>query len=126
MQVLSQWYLQLTWSTQQIETAGIDLIIAQGIEAGGHRGIFNQHFDAIKTLDLVQLISKHCTTPVIAAGGIMNGEQAKGFKAGASAVQLGTALFNVSSSANTAYRKALFNQNITQISASLSINMHEV
>ncbi|ERS01111.1 2-nitropropane dioxygenase [Acinetobacter sp. COS3] len=108
---------------QQIEAAGIDLIIAQGIEAGGHRGIFNQHFDAaIKTLDLVQLISKHCTTPVIAAGGIMNGEQAKQMlKAGASAVQLGTAFVQCkSSSANTAYRKALFNQNITQISASLS------
>ncbi|MCH7336920.1 nitronate monooxygenase [Acinetobacter sp. NIPH 2699] len=108
---------------QEIEAAGIDLIIAQGIEAGGHRGIFNQHFDAaIKTSDLVQLLSKHCTCPVIAAGGIMNGDQAKTmFKLGAVAVQLGTAFVQCkSSSANTAYRKALFNQKITQISASLS------
>ena len=47
---------------QAIEAAGIDIIIAQGIEAGGHRGIFNQHFDsAIKTSDLVQLIRQHTT-----------------------------------------------------------------
>jgi len=108
---------------QAIEAAGIDIIIAQGIEAGGHRGIFNQHFDAaIKTLDLVQLITKHCNLPVIAAGGIMNGEHAKDMlKHGAAAVQLGTAFVQCkSSSANAAYRKALFNQTITQISASLS------
>ena len=62
---------------QAIEAAGIDIIIAQGIEAGGHRGIFNQTFDgAIKTSDLVQLIVQHCTLPVV-AGGIMTGLQAK-------------------------------------------------
>lgn len=108
---------------QAIEAAGIDIIIAQGIEAGGHRGIFNQQFDAaIKTSDLVSLITQHCTIPVIAAGGIMNGEQAKAMlKLGAAAVQLGTAFVQCkSSSANAAYRKALFSQSITQISASLS------
>ena len=108
---------------QQIEAAGIDIIIAQGIEAGGHRGIFNQTFDAaIKTSDLVQLISTHCKLPVVAAGGIMNGDQAKSMlKLGAAAVQLGTAFVQCkSSSANAAYRKALFSQSITQISSSLS------
>lgn len=108
---------------QAIEAAGIDMIIAQGIEAGGHRGIFNQQFDAaIKTSDLVSLITQHCKIPVIAAGGIMNGEQARTMlKLGAAAVQLGTAFVQCkSSSANTAYRKALFSQPITQISASLS------
>ena len=108
---------------QQIEAAGIDIIIAQGIEAGGHRGIFNQTFDAaIKTSDLVQLISTHCKLPVVAAGGIMNGDQAKSMlKLGAAAVQLGTAFVQCkSSSANASYRKALFSQSITQISSSLS------
>ncbi|WP_343620928.1 nitronate monooxygenase [Acinetobacter proteolyticus] len=108
---------------QAIEAAGIDMIIAQGIEAGGHRGIFNQQFDAaIKTSDLVSLITQHCKIPVIAAGGIMNGEQARTMlKLGAAGVQLGTAFVQCkSSSANTAYRKALFSQPITQISASLS------
>ena len=70
----------------------------------------------------MSLISKHCKIPVIAAGGIMNGDQVKQMmKAGAVAVQLGTAFVQCkSSSANAAYRKALFSQKITQISASLS------
>lgn len=108
---------------QAIEAAGIDIIIAQGIEAGGHRGIFNKTFDAaIKTSDLVQLIVKHCNLPVVAAGGIMNGAQARHMLSlGATAVQLGTAFVQCrSSNASTEYRKALFNEPVTQISASLS------
>ena len=108
---------------QAIEAAGIDIIIAQGIEAGGHRGIFNKHIDAaIKTNDLVTLILSHCHCPVVAAGGIMNGEQARNMlKLGASAVQLGTAFVQCkSSNASAAYRQALFSQSMTQISASLS------
>lgn len=106
-----------------IEAAGIDIIIAQGIEAGGHRGIFNAQIDgAINTADLVALIKQHCSLPVIAAGGIMNGQQAKAMmKIGADAVQLGTAFVQCqSSNANAAYRKALFEQPITQITASIS------
>ena len=108
---------------KSIEAAGIDFIIAQGIEAGGHRGIFNKHIDAaIKTNDLVTLIRNHCHCPVVAAGGIMNGEQARNMlKLGASAVQLGTAFVQCkSSNASVAYRQALFSQSMTQISASLS------
>lgn len=108
---------------QAIEAAGIDVIIAQGVEAGGHRGIFNPSIDAaIKTSDLVQLIKKHCSLPIIAAGGIMNGQQAKAMLAlGADAVQLGTAFVQCkSSNANAAYRQALFNQPLTQITATIS------
>mgnify|MGYP006347263975 FL=1 len=106
-----------------IEAAGIDFIIAQGIEAGGHRGIFNEHFDsAIRTIDLVQLLTQHCRCPIIAAGGIMNGTQAQQMLSlGASAVQLGTAFVQCkTSNANDAYRHALFHEHITQISASIS------
>lgn len=108
---------------QAIEAAGIDIIIAQGIEAGGHRGIFNKTFDAaIKTSDLVHLIVKYCKRPVVAAGGIMNGAQARHMLSlGATAVQLGTAFVQcLSSNASVEYRKALFNESVTQISASLS------
>jgi len=108
---------------QAIEAAVIDIIIAQGIEAGGHRGIFNQTFDAaIKTSDLVQLIVKHCKLPVVAAGGIMTGLQAKHMLGlGATAVQLGTAFVQCqTSNASAEYRKALFTEPVTQISASLS------
>jgi len=106
-----------------IETAGIDIIIAQGIEAGGHRGIFNEHYDAaIKTTDLVQLLKQYCKSPIIAAGGIMNGQQAKyALDLGADAVQLGTAFVQCkTSNAHDAYRKALFEQPLTQITASIS------
>ena len=108
---------------QAIETAGIDVIIAQGIEAGGHRGIFNQHLDsAITTKDLVQLLTAHCQIPIVAAGGIMNGQHAaKMLSLGASAVQMGTAFIQCkSSNANAAYRKALFSNPVTQISSSIS------
>ncbi len=108
---------------KMIEEAGIDIIIAQGIEAGGHRGIFNPLLDgALNTSDLVQLIKKHCSLPVIAVGGIMNGQQAqKMLDLGADAVQLGTAFIQCkSSSANAAYRKALFAQPFTQITSSIS------
>ncbi|MFC1397233.1 NAD(P)H-dependent flavin oxidoreductase [Acinetobacter lactucae] len=108
---------------QAIEAAGIDIIIAQGIEAGGHRGIFNKTFDAaIKTSDLVHLIVQHCKRPVVAAGGIMNGAQARHMLSlGATAVQLGTAFVQCpSSNASAEYRKALSNESVTQISASLS------
>ncbi|MDX8155844.1 nitronate monooxygenase [Acinetobacter pittii] len=108
---------------QAIEAAGIDIIIAQGIEAGGHRGIFNKTFDAaIKTSDLVHLIVKYCKPPVVAAGGIMNGAQARHMLSlGATAVQLGTAFVQChTSNASAEYRKALFTEPVTQISASLS------
>ena len=108
---------------QTIEASGIDIIIAQGIEAGGHRGIFNQQIDsALNTADLFQLIKKNCNLPIIAAGGIMNGQHANHMmKIGANAVQLGTAFVQCkSSSANSAYRKALFDQPITQITSSIS------
>jgi nitronate monooxygenase len=107
----------------EIEAAGIDGIIAQGIEAGGHRGIFNETFDsAVKTSDLVQLLKQYCSKPVVAAGGIMNGRQAQLLiQLGAEAVQLGTAFVQCkSSNANTAYRQALFSKPITQITASIS------
>jgi nitronate monooxygenase len=108
---------------QLIEQAGIDIIIAQGIEAGGHRGIFNTQFDAcIKTSNLVKLLKAHCQIPIIAAGGIMDGMQARRMlNFGATAVQLGTAFVQCkSSNANEAYRQALLNKPLTQVTASIS------
>ena len=106
-----------------IEERGIDIIIAQGVEAGGHRGIFKADLDSgITTQDLVQLLTKHVKIPVVAAGGIMSGQQAQQLlQLGAAAVQLGTAFVQCSSSnASSAYKTALFNQPLTQITASIS------
>lgn len=96
---------------RQIEAAGIDFIVAQGYEAGGHRGVFNpEQGDAcMGTLALVRLLVKHCRLPVIAAGGIMDGSGIKAvLKLGACAAQMGTAfVLCPESSANAAYRANL-------------------
>jgi nitronate monooxygenase len=77
-----------------LRDSGVDAIIAQGSEAGGHRGTFLGDFaDAqIGTLALVPQIVATVKLPVIASGGIMDGRGvAAALVLGASAVQLGTA-----------------------------------
>ena len=77
-----------------IEKAGADFIVAQGIEAGGHRGIFDQNKrdHEIKLENLLQQILKITSLPIVAAGGIMDGKDIKRvIKMGAKAAQLGTA-----------------------------------
>ena len=91
--------------------AGVDAIIAQGWEAGGHRGMFDPDAvdDRIGTLALVRLLSRASPVPVIAAGGIMNkADIAAAREAGAAAVQLGTAFVACDESlADEGYRAAL-------------------
>jgi nitronate monooxygenase len=77
-----------------IESGHADFIVAQGIEAGGHRGQFDLQAkdEALSTLALTAQLAKHCHTPIVAAGGIMNGAQIQNALAkGAQAAQLGTA-----------------------------------
>lgn len=109
----------------RIEQAGIDVIVAQGIEAGGHRGIFNPAIDAaIGTADLVQLLKAHVRLPLIAAGGIMDGRDIRHMLAlGADAAQLGTAFVVCpESAASAAYRAHLLDAatQLTQISSVIS------
>ncbi|WP_027910223.1 nitronate monooxygenase family protein [Pseudomonas sp. URMO17WK12:I4] len=92
------------------QDAGIDIIVAQGIEAGGHRGVFDPaHDQGIGTLALVRVLVKHLSRPVIAAGGIMDGAGiAAAMNLGACAAQLGTAfILCPESAANQAYRQML-------------------
>lgn len=94
------------------EQAGIDAIVAQGIEAGGHRGVFNPAIDAgISTRELVLLLKAHTRLPIIAAGGIMDGHDIRHMLAlGADAAQLGTAfVICQESAASAAYRAHLLN-----------------
>ena len=73
---------------------GCDAIIAQGYEAGGHRGMFltDDLATQLGTLALVPQVVDAVRVPVIAAGGIMDARGvAAAFMLGASAVQLGTA-----------------------------------
>ena len=79
---------------KHLESLGIDSIIAQGSEAGGHRGTYIDHYrdSLIGTLALVPQIVDAVSVPVIAAGGIMDARGIVACRAlGASAVQLGTA-----------------------------------
>jgi nitronate monooxygenase len=94
-----------------ITDAGLDGIIAQGYEAGGHRGLFDPAAadDRLGTFALTRLLVRESTLPVIAAGGIMDGAGiAAALRLGAVAAQLGTAFVGCpESSADAGYRKAL-------------------
>ena len=87
-------------------------MIAQGIEAGGHRGSFDADSDydfssnAPTTLELVERLRGLTSLPIVAAGGIMTGvDAAHALNAGANAVQLGSAfLLCPESGANADYR----------------------
>lgn len=79
---------------RQLVAAGVDAIIAQGSEAGGHRGTFATpaHRAEIGAIALVPQIVDAVDVPVIAAGGIMDGRGiAAAMMLGASGVQMGTA-----------------------------------
>ncbi|MEX5684400.1 NAD(P)H-dependent flavin oxidoreductase [Pseudomonas silesiensis] len=92
------------------EHAGVHALVAQGYEAGGHRGVFEPGQDTeMGTFALVRVLSAECRLPLIAAGGIMDGAGIKAvLQLGASAAQLGTAfILCPESSANGAYREAL-------------------
>lgn len=94
-----------------IVAAGVDAIVAQGYEAGGHRGVFDPDTpdDRLGTMALTRLLVKRFDVPVIAAGGIMDGAGiVAALNLGASAAQLGTAFIACSeSSADDGFRIAL-------------------
>ncbi|QEM82652.1 NAD(P)H-dependent flavin oxidoreductase [Halomonas binhaiensis] len=96
---------------RQIQEQGIDAIVAQGIEAGGHRGIFDPDAadEQLSTSVLVRQLVKETDLPVIAAGGIMDGQGIRSALAlGAAAAQLGTAfILCPESAANEGYRANL-------------------
>ena len=94
-----------------LEAQGVDAVIAQGVEAGGHRGIFlsDDLTTQVGTFSLVPQIARAVKVPVIAAGGIAD---AKGVAAalalGAAGVQIGTAYLLCPEATITAvHRKAL-------------------
>ena len=94
-----------------IEQAGVDAIVAQGVEAGGHRGVFDPQApdERHSTSVLLRLLAGRTTLPLIAAGGIMDGQGIRAaLDLGAVAAQLGTAfVLCPESSANAGYRANL-------------------
>jgi enoyl-[acyl-carrier protein] reductase II len=86
------------------QAAGVDAVVAEGFEAGGHNGL-----DEITTFDLVPQVADAVTIPVIAAGGIADGRQMlAAMVLGAEGVQVGTAFAaTVESSAHERYKQAV-------------------
>jgi nitronate monooxygenase len=96
---------------QAVADAGIHAVVAQGYEAGGHRGVFNKDApdSSLGTLALTRLLVRQLDIPVIAAGGIMDGAGIVAvLHLGAAAAQLGTAFVaSPESAADEGYRAAL-------------------
>lgn len=93
-----------------LETAGVDAIIAQGWEAGGHRGSHQPSEPAagVGTMALLPQITDAVGVPVIAAGGIADGRGiAAAFALGAAGVQMGTAFLSCPEAGTDAPRRAL-------------------
>ncbi|WNS78540.1 nitronate monooxygenase [Domibacillus sp. DTU_2020_1001157_1_SI_ALB_TIR_016] len=95
------------------EKLGMDMVVVQGSEAGGHRGNFiDEHQESlIGLMSLIPQVVDHVSIPVIAAGGIMDG---RGLMAsiclGAKGVQMGTAFLTcVESGAHKVHKEAILN-----------------
>ena len=86
------------------QEAGVDAIVAEGFEAGGHNGR-----DETTTLTLIPMVRKQVTVPLIAAGGIATGDGMMAVMAlGADGVQIGSRFVaSQESSAHAAFKKAV-------------------
>jgi nitronate monooxygenase len=109
-----------------LEQAGVDAVVTQGSEAGGHRGTFMGDFDRgmVGTISLVPQVADAVRVPVIASGGIMDGRGiAAALALGASAVQLGTAFLTCEEAGiPAAYKQAILDadENDTRITCAFS------
>jgi enoyl-[acyl-carrier protein] reductase II len=91
---------------KKCEEAGVDAIVAEGFEAGGHNGR-----EETTTMCLIPMIRKQCNLPLIAAGGIGNGESmAAALCLGAEGVQVGSRFAAThESSAHIAFKNEIIN-----------------
>ncbi|HSV45525.1 MAG TPA: nitronate monooxygenase family protein [Ramlibacter sp.] len=92
-----------------LERAGVDAIIAQGLEAGGHRGVFltDDISTQVGTFALLPQVVKAVKVPVIAAGGIADAAGvAAAMALGAAGVQVGTAYLLCPEATTTALHRA--------------------
>ncbi len=92
-----------------LEAHGVDAVIAQGLEAGGHRGIFlsDDLTSQVGTLALLPQIVRAVKLPVIAAGGIVDARGvAAAIALGAAGVQIGTAYLLCNEATTSAVHRA--------------------
>ncbi|WP_379547267.1 NAD(P)H-dependent flavin oxidoreductase [Oceanobacillus sojae] len=95
------------------EESGLDMVVMQGSEAGGHRGTFLNSFEdaMIGTMALIPQAADQVNIPLIAAGGISDGRGVlASFVLGAQGAQMGTAFLSCfESGANTQHKQAVLN-----------------
>lgn len=105
-----------------IAAAGLDLVVAQGWEAGGHRGMFDENApdDQLGLIDLLAAL-RGTKLPVIAAGGIMEAADVRAaLAAGAVAVQCGTAFLRAPEAATTPAHRAALSSGRTAMTRAIS------
>ncbi len=103
-----------------MEKLGVDAVIAEGMEAGGHIG-------KLTTMTLVRQVVEAVSIPVIAAGGIADGAGAAAFMLGAEAVQVGTRfVVATESNAHQAYKEKVLKAKDIDTTVSASIVGHPV
>lgn len=103
-----------------LEARGVDAIIAQGLEAGGHRGMFLSEdlSTQVGTLALVPQIVRAVKIPVIAAGGISDGTGvAAAMALGAAGVQVGTAYLLCPETATSPLHRAALKSDAARVTA---------
>lgn len=105
-----------------LEESGVDVVVAQGIEAGGHRGTFLGSCEQglVGSMVLLPLLHEYLKIPYVASGGIMNGRGIVAALAlGASGVQMGTAFLTTPESGAHSQYKELLPQS-TEITTTLA------
>jgi nitronate monooxygenase len=102
-----------------IEKAGMDIVVVQGSEAGGHRGNFINGLQEslVGLMSLIPQVVDHVSIPVIAAGGIMDGRGlVASLSLGAKCVQMGTAFLTCEESgAHKVHKEAIIHSKEDQI-----------
>lgn len=107
---------------QAAQAAGLDGVVAQGFEAGGHRGVFDplEPDDRMSTAELMAAL-KPLGLPLIPAGGIMDGaDAAHWLRNGADAVQMGTAFLACPESSASADHRAGLTSRATVMTRAIS------
>ena len=103
-----------------LEAHGVDAVIAQGLEAGGHRGMFMSEDvgTQVGTFALLPQVVRAVKVPVIAAGGIADAEGvAAAMKLGASGVQVGTAYLLCPEATTSALHRAALKSEAARVTA---------
>ncbi len=103
-----------------LEANGVDVIIAQGLEAGGHRGIFlTQDLNTqMGSMALIRQIVQRVSVPVVAAGGIADAHGVRAaLQLGAVAAQVGTAYLLCDETSTSAVHRAALKSDDAKITA---------